>query len=376
MTPLWLTGIPQADPLPQPGPTWLLWTLLLVTFVLHLVPMNLVLGGAVLNVVARWRARRGAPHAPTLAHDITKAMPVAIAAAVNFGVAPLLFLQVLYGRVFFTSSVLMAWWWLAVVPILIAAYYGAYVLSFRADRPGRGATALAWLVLLLVAAISFIYANNMSLMIRPDVFGEKYLADGRGWHLNLGDPTLVARWLHMVLGALAVAGVGVAALGLARRRHDAAFAAWAMRHGSLWCAAATSVNILVGFWWLALLPPDSLLRFMGRDAAATFVLAIGTLTGLGVLVASWLGARAERPAPLAWATIGFMGVTLVMMALTRDQARWGVLTSLGFRPTTWVEPQWGPILLFVVLLVVAFGSMGWMVTRLFAGEVERPASTP
>ncbi|MCL4847232.1 MAG: hypothetical protein KJ066_11900 [Acidobacteria bacterium] len=364
MTPLWLTSIPQPEPLAQPGPTWLLWTLLMLTFVLHLVPMNLVLGGALLNVVSRWRARRGHAHAGELAALITKATPVGIAAAVNFGVAPLLFLQVLYGRVFFTSSILMAWWWLAVVPILIAAYYGAYVLSFRGERLGRGAVALAWFVLLLLVAISFIYSNNMSLMIRPDVFGEKYLASGQGWHLNAGDPTLVPRWLHMVLGAVAVAGLGVAALGLARRRGDPAFAAWAMRHGSLWCAAATSLNILTGFWWLALLPTDTLVGFMGRDAASTFVLAIGTLAGLGVLTTSWLAARAEDPSSLVWTGLGLMGVTLVFMALTRDQARWGVLTALGFRPVEWVEPQWGPIALFLVLLVVAFASIGWMLQRI------------
>lgn len=323
MTPLWLTGIPQADPLPQPGPTWLLWTLLLVTFVLHLVPMNLVLGGAVLNVVARWRARRGAPHAPTLAHDITKAMPVAIAAAVNFGVAPLLFLQVLYGRVFFTSSVLMAWWWLAVVPILIAAYYGAYVLSFRADRPGRGATALAWLVLLLVAAISFIYANNMSLMIRPDVFGESL---PRRWAGLASEP-------RRPDARRPLAAHGARRTGRRGRRRRGAGPRAAPARRRLRCVGHATRQPLVrggderehprGLLVAGAAAPDSLLRFMGRDAAATFVLAIGTLTGLGVLVASWLGARAERPAPLAWATIGFMGVTLVMMALTRDQARWG-----------------------------------------------------
>ena len=33
----------------------------------------------------------------------------------TFGVAPLLFVQALWGQLFFPSSVLIAWWWLAVI---------------------------------------------------------------------------------------------------------------------------------------------------------------------------------------------------------------------------------------------------------------------
>jgi len=36
--------IPLADPLPQPAPPLLLWALLQLTFLLHLVAMNVVLG--------------------------------------------------------------------------------------------------------------------------------------------------------------------------------------------------------------------------------------------------------------------------------------------------------------------------------------------
>jgi len=60
----------------------------------------------------------------------------------HLGVAPLLFLQVLYGRLFFTSSILMAGFWLAVVPLLIVAYYCAYVVAFRGQRTRVGGTAV------------------------------------------------------------------------------------------------------------------------------------------------------------------------------------------------------------------------------------------
>ena len=40
-----IPAIPQPDPLALPAPAWLLWALLLLTFFLHVIPMNLVLGG-------------------------------------------------------------------------------------------------------------------------------------------------------------------------------------------------------------------------------------------------------------------------------------------------------------------------------------------
>lgn len=46
-------AIPQLDPAPLPAPVALLWFLLLLTFTLHVLPMDLVLGGSLLGAVAR-----------------------------------------------------------------------------------------------------------------------------------------------------------------------------------------------------------------------------------------------------------------------------------------------------------------------------------
>ena len=174
-----LMNIAQPDPLSQPAPSWLAWLLLLLTFVLHLLPMNLVLGGSIIAAVARVRGRGGDhPQHAELARWFGKATPVAIAAAITFGVAPLLFLQVLYGRLFFTSAILMGWFWLSVIVLLILAYYGAYLLAFKGDRLGGAQGPVAWVAALLFLVIGFLYSNNMTLMLRPDTFVERYLPTG------------------------------------------------------------------------------------------------------------------------------------------------------------------------------------------------------
>jgi cytochrome c len=90
--------LPSPLPDPLPAPAWLWQVLLVFTFVLHIVPMNLVMGGSFL---AAWSiSRRNEPHTE-LARQLVRMLPPAQALTITLGVAPLLFLQVLYGQLFF-----------------------------------------------------------------------------------------------------------------------------------------------------------------------------------------------------------------------------------------------------------------------------------
>ena len=66
-------------------------------------------------------------------------MPVIVALGINFGVVPLLFVQLAYYKVFYPATILMAWHWLAIIGLLIPAYYGVYAYA-EGIRNGR----MAW----------------------------------------------------------------------------------------------------------------------------------------------------------------------------------------------------------------------------------------
>jgi hypothetical protein len=350
-----LTMIPAPDPLPLPAPPSLLWGLLLLTFFLHLLAMNFVLGGSLIAAAGRLR---GGDDRLLLTKRIGKAMPVMIAAAITFGVAPLLFLQALYGRLFFTSSILMAWLWLAVIPVLILAYYAAYAISFRGG--GRG---LVVFVAFAFLAISFVYTNNMTLMLRPERFLPMAMASDGGLLLNLSDSTLIPRWLHMVLGAVAIAGFIIALYGAVRSRTEASEGNWAMRHGGLWFTGATLVNVLTGLWWLVALPRPVLLRFMGQSTAGTVALAAGIVFGFVALAMMFGAVTSGSPRKLVLASTAPVALTLIAMIVARDDIRRSMLAGTDFHITTLVEPQWAVIFAFVVLLVIAASATVWM-TRL------------
>ncbi len=378
-----MTPLPSLDPLPLPAPAWLLSSLLTLTFVLHVLSMNLLLGGSIIALVARIRGRRD-ERAAALARLIAEALPVIFAATITLGVAALLFLQVLYGRVFFSAAVLLAVPWLLVVPLLIIGYYASYAArgSKRAAWAAGAAVARtpsprrAWLgsfvvTVCVVLCIAFIQANVMSALLHPGALAAWFAAGASGLRLNLGDPTLVPRFLHVVLGACAVAGAAVALAGSIGRSGDAALSSWMVRDGALWFLGATTLNLLFGVWWLAALPSQTVLLFLGRDLQATLWLAVGMVAVLAALGHMIPAVMAKRPRALLLGGAGSLVVALLCMVMVRDAARRAELGAAGFQPATWVQPQWGAIAIFAVLLLSAIALVGWMVRALIAARPSR-----
>ncbi len=374
MTPL----VPLADPLAQPAPAALVGALLQLTFFLHVLAMNLVLGGSILALHWRFASRDGdAPERATLLRDFAQALPVAIAATVTLGVAPLLFLQVLYGRVFFTSSILMAWFWLAIVPLVILAYYGAYLLAFRGERLGRKGRWVAGAAALAFATVAFLQVSNATRGLRPETFADAYRRDARGLTLNLADPTLWPRYLHVLFGAIAVAGLALALLGVLRVRRDPALAPWAVRRGTTIFGVASGVNVFVGLLFLIALPRPVLARLVGADTHAMGLLVLSILLGVAVAGAALLALGARRPARATWTLTALLLATLAVMLLLREEIRRITLRNAGVEPSAWVVSQWGPFAVFVVCLALAVVVTLWMVRALARGrKADEPGVIP
>ena len=105
--------IPALDPLPLPAPAWLFHVLLVFTFFLHALFMNLTLGGTILAAVGQLLGGgRADDHRGVLADRLMGINTYAISLAITTGVAPLLFVQLLYQQYFYTATILIGWIWL------------------------------------------------------------------------------------------------------------------------------------------------------------------------------------------------------------------------------------------------------------------------
>lgn len=365
MTPL----VPLGDPLPQPAPPVLVWALLQLTFLLHVVAMNLVLGGSLLALHGRFSRRADdAALRARLLSAFDKGLPVAIAATVTLGVAPLLFVQVLYGRVFFTSSILMGWYWLALVPLVIAGYYGAYLRAFRGARLGRAGAWAAAAVAAAFAAAAFVQVTNATRALRPETFAATYAADPRGLSLNLGDPSFWPRYLHLLLGAVAVAALALAVYGGTRRQAEPELARWAVRRGTTLFAVVTGANVFAGMALLIAVPKPLLLRLVGGDAWSMTLLAGSILLAVALSGAALLALGTRNPFAGTPVLTALLLATLSFMLLLRDDLRRLALRLAELETPAWVAPQWGPFAVFVACLLAAVVTIGWMAQALARGR--------
>ena len=224
---------------------------------------------------------------------------------------------------FFPSAIVMGWWWLAVIGLLILAYYAAYLLAFREHEPRRQ-RARCWPGSSRPSSglIALIYGNNMTMMLKPAELVRRYAADGGGVQLNLLDPTLFPRHLHMVLGAIAVSGLAWPWLGVVRRKQDAGVRGVGRAVRRVRLRAATCVNIFAGLWWLAALPRDVLLQFMGGGHAGDRRAARRhpAHDGRRRPHSCWRR-RGGGPASMVTPARATLLAGIVMMLLTRDTVR-------------------------------------------------------
>ena len=325
--------------------------LLLLTFPLHLLAMNAMLGGLALGVYQHFR---GGATALRLAHRIAVLLPLTIAFAVNFGVAPLLFSQVLYGHFFYVSSILMGAFWLAVIPILILAYYGAYLYDFRFAKLGGIGRWLALVVLCMLLVIGYFFSNNMLLMLLTERFAG-YFEQMDGTMLASADPTFLPRYLHMMLGALAVGGLFVALAGRYRADRDPELAALAREAGMSTFFWTTVLNTLFGLWFLLAQPREVMLMFMGRNMPATICFTLALLLVVGVLIAAW-----RRK---IWLTIWHTVAIVYLMAFMRAWLRSEYLREVFNLGQLQVVTEYSPMLFFFAVLIFGIGCIVWMLQK-------------
>ncbi len=343
--------IPEAAAIPmQP---WLLQVLLVLTFALHLLLMNIVVGGSVVALVEELRNRKQTAGTP-VGRELSTKMTMTLALAVNMGVAPLLFLQVLYGQFLYTSSTLMAWFWLGLLGVLIVAYYGLYLYNFRYNHLGRRRPLLLGACAALLLCVAFLFSNNMTLMLKPESWLRYFDAPG-GALLHLAEPTLLPRYLHMVVSALAVGGLFLAVAANFKRKREKMTPQDAERRVNLglrWFTHATLLQLVVGTWFLLALPRPVMLLFMGKGAPHTALFA----ASLVLLVLSlYFGFRRNIRATV-WTLVALVLVMTVMRALVRA----AYLAPYFSMEDLAVAPQYGPFALFMISLLLGLAVIAWV----------------
>jgi hypothetical protein len=328
------------------APLWLITTLHWITLTLHFAAMNFLVGGLIVLLHGRFANRW--ENATVM--RFVKSFPSAMAATVSLGVAPLLFVQLVYPRQIYSAAIVSGWFWLMIALAAIVSYYLLYGAAFSKAEAFRLKKRLLLGALLGFLYVSAVYSSVFSMAERPESVKQLYLSSQSGlvWNPMAGD--YLWRWLHMITGAATVGGFFVGLLG---RDDPEAFAVG--KRFFLWGMIAASI---AGLGYLFSL--GSLIAPLMRTPAA-WSLMIGILLSVASLH-FFLKKRFLMTATALFAS-------LLSMVINRHFVR---LLKLGgqFDPTTWrVAPQWSPFVLFLVCFLVALALI-WYMLRIFFADHE------
>jgi hypothetical protein len=226
--------------------------LFVLTWALHAVFVGYVVAGTGFALV-----RRASP----LAEQVRDRLPFMLGCGITAGVAPLLFIQLLHQRRFYTANLLLGPRWILVVPALIAGFYALYLAK---SSPRWRLPALAG-ALVAFAFVAYSWSELHELMAADDRWRAFYEA-GHRVYTTVEIPLRAAMFLagavalfatvsawsadaatrsRLALGAIGGIAVSAIAGGVlaSRATHDVAAGGW------LYLLIAGALAAVAGWVW-------------------------------------------------------------------------------------------------------------------------------
>ena len=357
-----MAAFPHIDPIPIPAPVWLMKLLSLVTLALHFSAVMILVGTLVLVLWLNIRGRaRKDLDLVTAAYTLAKRLPVLMTWVINLGVPPLLFAQVLYGPAIYSSSVLIGALWIAVLPMLMLAYWLLY-RTVGAFEKQKSPTVAAAIALLIVLGIGQIYAMNMTLMLRPEAWAQMYASSPLGTHAPKGDPTTTPRWMFVMAGGPVFGGLW--ALLLSNMAYLTDGVKNALKRAGGW-SAFFGVALQVFFASrVVVAQPESIRSGLAANALYT----AASYLFLATAVAAGLLGLYQAIKGKSGVVLGVIGIVTGLLSnigsvVVRDGIRDLTLKEKGFDVWNRVEASnWSVVGLFLALFVLMIFVIYWLLS--------------
>ena len=133
-----------------------------------------------------------------------------------------------------------------------------------------------------------------------------------------------------------------------------------------WALWTTAAQVLDGFVLTFVLPREVLLGFMRGGGATMLPFMLSILLGIGLLMMLGRAVDPVEKPGLVTGTLAAMALTMATMSITRHQVRILYLDPVTDFSGATILPQWGNFALFVVLLLVALGTVAYMTRRVLS----------
>lgn len=182
-----------------PWPTATYLTLYVATLTLHMLLMHYVLAGSAWvawdSISWAFKSKSATPSAIT--SRLQDWLPFALGGAITAGVAPLLFVQILYQREFYTANLLLFHRWMSILPILIVAFYLLYLQ--KSQWLNQRLPALKpWLWVMIVFCFLFVgysWTENHLLSLQRQEVWTNFFADREIVFARMEIPLRLLVWI-------------------------------------------------------------------------------------------------------------------------------------------------------------------------------------
>lgn len=354
-------------PFDQPFATSFYLVLYLATLVLHVVPMNYVLAGSTfLAGSALWQVATGRSIAGGAIDRVLRDwMPFALSVTITMGIAPLLFLQILYKESFYTANLLLFHRWMAILPVLITAFYLLYVQKSKWLTNGRAWRRLVVStgILACFAFVAWSWTENHLLATRGQQTWTEQYATG-GWFY--GDPEVPPRLALWYLGAFPVLAM-ITGWQL-RSDENSANHARSLATIALAMLIASGVAAVVYGTWL---PAE--VRSAVLSQASPYLALVGV--GAAVQAFAWIRTWRNNQLPAFHLMLATAGALLATTGMTvvREVRRLVDIDLAAHYDTHAQASQVGGLTLFLLFLLLNTGIIAGIV-MLIRREISRRAA--
>lgn len=369
--------IPPHDFFGIPAPTWVFVVLMNLTLALHFIAMGYVFTATLMQIFFQMRAKPGNAY-DWLVKRTEAPLPVALSLTITLGVAPLLFVQVLYGPYFYTSNILIGYQWFGMVPMLMIGFYLIYLIygnRFMKRQIPKGLAVLGRLVIFLcVLYMAVTHTINAILTITPDVW--RTVREAGGNPSALINNYFFARLLHNLFAAQVIGCVWFLALGMRSLRVESdeiarAGATKLKNLGTRMGLGLICVQIVVGLWLLFAEIPSARQALLMPNRPASMLWWLAGLGILGLLVVMTMAMTLEKPGKLIFGAWGALFVTLGGMFAGRQLVREMHLADYMTLKELELNPQISSLLFFLITFVIGLVVLGFMI-RWMLDTAKRP----
>jgi len=327
--------------------------LMVLTFSLHIIFVNFALGGAVLALWGKFNAN---PHALRLSKALARATTTNISIAITLGVAPLLFVQVIYDPFWYVANTISAWWTLLFLVFVTMAFIFTYTFYLTGKSSEKGGNVFWIIVALISILLAALTIHGMSEeQLHPEKWKEWLTKAGT---LKTSGDTLYAilipRLTHFIVPSFAITGIYLMLYSwLFRERKDfsSEYLDYVLNIGVKVALYATIFGVASGFWWLFSLP--SKLNFV-----ANHIFLFSALLGFALLAMLAMAQADPKKYIFPSAILGF--ATVFFMSYAREALRMAYFKGVNYTIFDYrVAVDWGSTILFFGTFIMGIVVVGF-----------------